>query len=97
MSKQRDDLIRGIAQESEQEQDDFKEETTKASKDDGKERRFSISKVRDHRVQIMVTKREFEALENKLGRRQSLSDYCWKRMRENGFFDPPTPEPESPK
>lgn len=95
MSKQRDDLIRGVAQETakefrseqEQEQDDFKEETTKASKDDGKERRFSISKVRDHRVQIMVTKREFEALENKLGRRQSLSDYCWKRMRETGFFD----------
>ena len=88
MSKQRDDLIRGVAQEPapEQEQAAPEKEITRVGRDD-KKRRFSISKLRDQRVQIMVTKRELEAMEDKLERRQSLSDYCWKRMRENGFFD----------
>ena len=52
--------------------------------------RFSLSEKRTRRIQIMVTEQEFHALENNLGRRQSISDYCWKRMKESGFFDEPT-------
>jgi len=56
--------------------------------------RFSLGENRKKRIQIMVTEKEFQALESKLGRRESISDYCRNRMKESGFFDEPNPTPE---
>ena len=48
---------------------------------------FGLNEKRDHRIQIMLTKREFDALKLRLTRRDSLSDVCRNRMIQEGWFD----------
>jgi len=48
---------------------------------------FGLNEKRNHRIQIMLTKREFDALELRLTRRDSLSDVCRNRMLQEGWFD----------
>ncbi|MDP7559774.1 MAG: hypothetical protein QF745_04465 [Planctomycetota bacterium] len=55
----------------------------------------SFGEKRDVRVQFLLTKSEFEAMDSKLTRKDKLSDYIRDILRNAGTFDPPTPEPES--
>ena len=48
---------------------------------------FGVKEKRKYRIQIMLTEREFDALDSKLTRRDSLSDYCRNRMIQEAWFD----------
>jgi len=51
----------------------------------------SFGEKRDVRVQFLLTKSEFEAMDSKLTRKDKLSDYIRDILRNAGTFDPPTP------
>ena len=47
----------------------------------------SFGEKRDIRVQFLLTKSEFEAMDSKLSRRDNLSDYIRKALKRVGAFD----------
>ena len=47
----------------------------------------SFGEKRDIRVQFLLTKSEFEAMDSKLSRRDNLSDYIREALKKAGAFD----------
>ena len=47
----------------------------------------SFGEKRDVRVQFLLTKSEYEAMDSKLSRRDNLSDYIRKALKRVGAFD----------
>jgi hypothetical protein len=48
---------------------------------------LEVKVKRTHRATVVLTKNEYDNLENKLERRQSLSDYIRNALKEAGHLD----------
>jgi hypothetical protein len=48
---------------------------------------LEVKVKRTHRATVVLTKQEYDNLENKLERRQSLSDYIRNALKESGHLD----------